>query len=166
MVSQIVANKSRSFTMSAGYASRLSDYPNKGKVGLPEFRETSRALKQKLDRLSTMVKRSRNLVILTGAGISTSAGIPDFRGPKGIWTIEKQQRRQNRKRKRERDTGDPSGGEAAAADSAGGGGGGGETSMDFSKARPTLTHRAITKLACAGKLKYCITQNVDGLVRL
>jgi mono-ADP-ribosyltransferase sirtuin 6 len=38
-------------------------------------------------------------------------------------------------------------------------------SMDFGKARPTLTHQAITKLAHVGKLKYCITQNVDGLHR-
>jgi mono-ADP-ribosyltransferase sirtuin 6 len=37
--------------------------------------------------------------------------------------------------------------------------------MDFSQAQPTLTHRAITKLAHVGKLHYCATQNVDGLHR-
>ena len=35
--------------------------------------------------------------------------------------------------------------------------------MDFSKAEPTLTHKAIVRLARDDRLKFCITQNVDGL---
>jgi mono-ADP-ribosyltransferase sirtuin 6 len=172
--------------MSAGYAARLSAYPNKGLVGLPEFRKTQRALHHKLQKLTVLVRKSQHLVILTGAGISTSAGIPDFRGPKGIWTMEKQQqtttgrRRQKKKRKRKNEEQDEEAGDDAPA------GGASDNrnersqtdanttttstaeahvSMDFSKAEPAVTHRAISKLASMGKLKYCVTQNVDGLHR-
>ena len=72
--------------MSAGYASRLSTYPNKGVCGLPESRDTRRAYKVKIDALVEAIKGSSRIVVLTGAGISTSAGIPDFRGPKGRQT--------------------------------------------------------------------------------
>jgi len=142
--------------MSAGYAARLSVYPNKGVVGLPENVDSERQLKLKFAKLAEWVRDSQHFVILTGAGISTSAGIPDFRGPKGIWTLEKQQK-QMQKRKRKRP------GEAESSESTK------EPNsvplMDFGNAKPTLTHRAITKLAQVGKLKYCITQNVDGLHR-
>ena len=81
--------------MSAGYASRLSEYRNKGVCGLPEGYDSERCLKIKLKRLAEWVADSKHLVILTGAGISTSAGIPDFRGPKGVWTLENQKNQKN-----------------------------------------------------------------------
>jgi mono-ADP-ribosyltransferase sirtuin 6 len=153
--------------MSEGYASRLSEYRNKGVCGLPESFDTKRALIIKLKRLGDMVAASQHFVIMTGAGISTSAGIPDFRGPQGVWTLEKETKRNTKKpppltgkdkktvsqskRKRQHDQSSN-----AAAGAAG---------TDFSKAHPTLTHRAIAKLAHVGTLKFCITQNVDGLHR-
>eukprot|EP00970_Alexandrium_tamarense_P018143 scaffold13320_cov215-Alexandrium_tamarense.AAC.27 len=83
--------------MSASYAERLSEYPNKGVCGLPESYDTPRSFTSKLDALTKLVKRSRHTVVLTGAGISTGAGIPDFRGPSGIWTKE-QERKKREKR--------------------------------------------------------------------
>ena len=39
-----------------------------------------------LDEVHNWVKAARRIVALTGAGISTDSGIPDFRGPQGVWT--------------------------------------------------------------------------------
>ena len=39
-----------------------------------------------LDAIADWIGRAQRIVILTGAGISTESGIPDFRGPQGVWT--------------------------------------------------------------------------------
>ncbi|MBQ1998402.1 MAG: hypothetical protein II220_02825, partial [Spirochaetales bacterium] len=39
-----------------------------------------------LEKICDLIKKSNKIVILTGAGISTSCGIPDFRGPTGIYS--------------------------------------------------------------------------------
>ncbi len=41
---------------------------------------------EQLDRLAALLRVADQIVVLTGAGISTESGIPDFRGPQGIWT--------------------------------------------------------------------------------
>mmetsp|Transcript_25820 Transcript_25820/g.54567 ORF Transcript_25820/g.54567 Transcript_25820/m.54567 type:complete len:393 (-) Transcript_25820:162-1340(-) len=87
--------------MSAGYAERLSEYPDKGVCGLPENCDSERAFSSKLKKLAELIQQSNYTVVLTGAGISTSAGIPDFRGPNGIWTREQQEKQQQRQRQRQ-----------------------------------------------------------------
>ncbi len=39
-----------------------------------------------LERIAAWLRDARSIVVLTGAGISTESGVPDFRGPQGIWT--------------------------------------------------------------------------------
>ncbi len=169
--------------MSAGYASRLSSYPNKGICGLSENFDTPRTYQKKIQKLIQYVQQSKYTVIITGAGISTSAGIPDFRGPSGIWTVEQQKQQQekltNKKRKRStlNSTKDNSLDTEDMSPSA-------TTTplMNFSDAKPTLTHRIITKLVQGDEddgddvaptramnhthhIQFVITQNVDGLHR-
>jgi NAD-dependent deacetylase len=42
--------------------------------------------RDQLDRLAALLRDADQIVVLTGAGISTESGIPYFRGPQGIWT--------------------------------------------------------------------------------
>ncbi|XP_068741256.1 NAD-dependent protein deacylase sirtuin-6-like isoform X3 [Montipora capricornis] len=74
--------------MSVNYAAGLSDYPHKGKCGLPEIFDSPEQLKGKMKEFIRLVSEAKHVVVHTGAGVSTAAGIPDFRGPKGVWTLQ------------------------------------------------------------------------------
>ncbi|XP_075467463.1 NAD-dependent protein deacylase sirtuin-6 isoform X1 [Ascaphus truei] len=74
--------------MSVNYAAGLSPYSDKGRCGLPEVFDSPEELHRKVEELANMIRAASNVVFHTGAGISTSCGIPDFRGPSGVWTME------------------------------------------------------------------------------
>ena len=97
------------------------------------------------------VEAAERAVVLTGAGISTDSGIPDFRGPQGVWTknpaAEKQATLQNYVADREV--------RKAAWQS--------RLESPAWLAEPNAGHRALVELERRGKLQMLITQNVDGL---
>ena len=42
---------------------------------------------ERIAEVREWIRDADSIVALTGAGISTDSGIPDFRGPKGVWTV-------------------------------------------------------------------------------
>jgi NAD-dependent deacetylase len=104
-----------------------------------------------LDRVRDWIGAAQRIVVLTGAGISTDSGIPDFRGPDGLWTRDPEAekratlhhymsdpevRRRTWRHRLERPAW---------------------------RAEPNDGHRALVTLELRGKLDTLITQNVDGL---
>lgn len=100
-------------------------------------------------RLVELLGEARAILVFTGAGVSTGSGIPDFRGPGGVWSrrqpvyyqeflASEASRIEHWDFKLE--------GWAA-----------------FRDARPNAAHRAIARLERAGRLRLLVTQNIDGL---
>lgn len=105
-----------------------------------------------IDEAARRVAASEQLVVFTGAGVSTESGIPDFRSPGGIWdrfdpndfTIQKLKREPvaywEARLEMER-----------------------ESDFDWGTVDPNPAHEAIARLEHDGPLSSVITQNVDGL---
>lgn len=106
-----------------------------------------------LARAAALVARSgdRHITVLTGAGISTDAGIPDFRGPNGVWTRNPGAERLS---SLEAYLNDASVRRASWQN---------RLASPVFSAQPTRAHHALVDLERRGLLDVVITQNTDGL---
>lgn len=98
-----------------------------------------------------LVRSARRVVVLTGAGISTESGIPDFRGPDGLWTKDPAAERLSTF---DAYMGDPDVRRRAWRD---------RLRSPTRAARSNAGHRALVALEGQGKLDTLVTQNIDGL---
>ena len=92
-------------------------------------------LQRHVEKIARWIAESGYMVAFTGAGISTDSGIPDFRGPEGVWT--------------RRDAGLPAPRWRVPPDEVG----------------PNASHLALFELQRLGKLRFLVTQNTDNLHR-
>jgi len=90
-------------------------------------------LNSRIELLVQWMNEADRLIVFTGAGISTDSGLPDFRGPDGVWT--------------RKDKGLPPKNEK----------------QDWTKSEPNVAHHAIVDLQRMGKLDFVISQNIDNL---
>jgi NAD-dependent deacetylase len=92
-------------------------------------------LEQHIGTIAQWILKGEHTVAFTGAGISTDSGIPDFRGPEGVWT--------------RRDAGLPPP----------------RWRVSPGKIKPNASHLSLVELQRLGKLQLLITQNTDNLHR-
>jgi len=110
-------------------------------------------------RAARDLTESKHAIALTGAGISTESNIPDFRGPKGIWTLNKEAEAKAYERY-ELFLNDP---RAYWEEIVGLRGTYGKFHGQIREAQPNPGHYALAELEALGILKCVITQNIDGL---
>jgi NAD-dependent deacetylase len=107
------------------------------------------------ERLVTVVRgwieAAERVVVLTGAGVSTESGIPDFRGPQGVWTRNPEAEKQSTI---QHYVADPEVRRRAWRS---------RLESPAWSAQPNAGHRALVALERRGKLDTLITQNIDGL---
>lgn len=117
-----------------------------------EFHDSYQSIRDKAARIAALIKKSRYCVVFTGAGVSTSAGIGDYRGKGGKWTQMDQEATTSKLAESVVD----SGSEGVHKQDDGDG-------VSYEALRPTYAHEAIAKLVEVGLVKHVISQNCDGL---
>lgn len=104
-----------------------------------------------IDAVAAWLREAGRVVALTGAGVSTDSGIPDFRGPDGVWTRNPEAERaatiQHYVASREARV-------RAWAN---------RLDSPMRVAEPNAAHLALAELERLGKLDTLVTQNIDGL---
>jgi len=146
-----------------------------------EFHDSLDTVNSEASRIADLIKNAKHCVAFTGAGISTSAGIGDYRGKAGKWTEEDREsvstdaalpsqgamKEPIQKKPRVEDsdfapvsndgcTDDVDDDGVEDEDDNNGG-------VPYEKLRPTYTHEALCKLVQMGLVKHIISQNGDGL---
>ena len=104
-----------------------------------------------LERLVGWLREATFVTALTGAGISTESGIPDFRGPQGVWTRDPEAEKRANLQYYLANKDARVNSWRSRLDS------------PLAKAQPNAGHGALVELERKGKLQALITQNIDGL---
>jgi NAD-dependent deacetylase len=108
----------------------------------------------RLEAIAASIREADRVVALTGAGVSTESGIPDFRGPQGLWTKDPAAERMSDLRHYMSDPELRRRAWRARLDHPGW------------AARPNAGHLALAELERRGRLHTLVTQNIDGLHQL
>lgn len=117
-----------------------------------EYHDSSEQVEGESTRIARLLQAAKHCVAFTGAGISTSAGIGDYRGKGGKWTemdwemVTAKVGENLAAEKEEKEVEEEE-----------------EEGVPYEKLRPTYTHEALVKLLELGLVKYVISQNGDGL---
>jgi len=112
-------------------------------------------MEEKIKEISKILLNSRYAIALTGAGVSTESGIPDFRGPDGLWTKNPELERKEYEIY-EKFLLDPRGYWIDVMEER-------RIFGDIENAMPNPSHYALAELERMNIIKYIITQNIDNL---
>ena len=104
-----------------------------------------------IDTVSSWIAGAQRITVVTGAGISTDSGIPDFRGPNGVWTKNPEAEKASTL---QHYLADPALRELSWRN---------RLANPAWTAEPNRAHRCLVELERSGRLHALVTQNIDGL---